>query len=204
MNKKKSIVECLNNHAMLITAIATALLVIVTGLLVWIGCLQKQILDRTDETSRLRDRAFVYFLTPTFRPYPPNNPTVWAIEINMANAGNMPARGVSIKYKCIVSKNVINDPFSSENLLETQIGNVIGPKQPVSFLAHQGPFLEVKDIVNQKLVVYVVARVEYKDGFDFGKVRVTEMSRRLYVDASGGYSFQLIGPHNCSDQDCSK
>jgi hypothetical protein len=49
------------------------------------------ILYWTDQTSRLRDRAFLYFGDPHVTQYPPNNPIVWGVSITVANAGNMPA-----------------------------------------------------------------------------------------------------------------
>lgn len=183
-------------------AIFTFFLVVVGAV---VGTLQYCTLQKTDQTSRLRDRAFVYFATPTYRLYPNKNPSVWAIEINLVNAGAMPARSFSIRYKCIVSKQAIDDPFSLKNLPAAETGKVIGPKQFVSFLAHQsiqGQFSQVQDIIDKKLFVYVIARLEYLDGFDFEKVRVTEMSRQLHLDAAGGYSFHLAGPHNCTDDDC--
>jgi hypothetical protein len=157
---------------------------------------------QVDETSRLRDRAFVYF-APNFRLYPdPKNPVVWAIEIFFENFGAMPARKILIKYKCIILDKEVSDPFNLGEWKRAEVGTVIGPKQPGGFLAHQGDFKEVGLIKQGKLIVYVVARIEYKDGFDFKTIRVTEISRKLNVDPYNGHTFYLAGPHNCSDEDC--
>ena len=82
-----------------VTALATAMIAWATYELATISEAQRKILDQTDQTSRLRDRAFVYFFDPTITPYPPEKPTVWGIGINVENAGNMPARYVSISNR---------------------------------------------------------------------------------------------------------
>lgn len=157
---------------------------------------------RTDETLRFRDRAFVYFLNPTFSLYPQDNPIVWAIGINLTNAGNMPARHISIHYKCFISEKSQNiDPFPLEKWSSEETIKVIGPKQDASFLAYQMPIDTLTDIKKGKKAAYIVMQVEYIDGFDLRKLRVTQMSRRLFVD-NQGHSFARIGLHNCADEDC--
>jgi len=159
---------------------------------------------RTDETLRFRDRAFVYFLDPTFSLYPRDNPIVWAIGINLTNAGNMPARHISIHYKCFVSEKSQNiDPFPLEKWSSDETIKVIGPKQDASFLAYQMPIDTLTDIKKGKKAAYIVAQVKYIDGFDLRKLRVTQMSRRLFVD-NQSHSFARVGLHNCADDDCPK
>lgn len=161
-------------------------------------------LIQTDETSRLRDRAFVYFSNPIFKyyPYPPQKPTSWAIDIQMINVGNMPARNVSVQCEFIKSKLPIDDPFQTAKLSEKKLTNVIGPKQAISFTAGEGPLNELDEILQGKLCIQISAQIEYIDGFDLKKKRVTQISRQLHIDNSGGYSFSFSGRHNCAEDDC--
>jgi hypothetical protein len=88
-------------------------------------------LYRTDETSRLRDRAFVYFGDPQSRPYPDANPIIWAFSIKFRNAGNMPASRVAVRVACPDAPFIddVSDSFRlAADWITAQIASVIGPK----------------------------------------------------------------------------
>jgi hypothetical protein len=167
---------------------------------------QWQTLEKTDQTSRLRDRAFVYFLNPTLNPYPSNKPTVWGIDINVQNAGNMPARRISIRCALVYNQKSepIIDPFPLAKWSAAQAPNVLGPKQHFSLQGGGIPISAIKEAQKFKKDIFILMEAKYIDGFDLNKSRVTQMSRSLLFDKHGGLSLGLAGPHNCTDDDCPK
>lgn len=192
--------------ANILLVIFTGALAIFTGVLIWIGYLQWQTLKKTDETSRLRDRAFVYFSNPTIIPYPPDNPIVWGITINMENAGNMPARRISIRYAWTYSQKTENiiDPFPSVKWSDAEVPNVMGPKQKFSLQGGEIPKKIIEEAQKSIIDVFILMEAEYIDGFELDKSRVTQMSRILRFDKYGSRSLGIAGPHNCTDDDCPK
>ena len=165
------------------------------------------LLYETDRTSRLRDRAFVYFGDPLIRPYPPTSePIIWALGLSIENVGNMPARRVTIRYACPDaphSKN-IKDPFPIAKWHAAEFGNIVGPKGTFVLQGCEIPIGIVNDAKKSIQDVFYVAEIRYIDGFELDKLRVTQMSRILRFDQWGGMSLGFIGPHNCSDEDCPK
>jgi hypothetical protein len=179
----------------------TAALVVTSVLTLWV-------LYETDQTSRLRDRAFVYFGDPPVTPYPAGSPILWGFGITVTNAGNMPARRVTVRYAC--RDTPISDQVpDSFRLVDQQwkpadLPSVIGPKQQATVQGCEVP-IEVIDDARKLLrhVVYVV-EAKYLDGFDLRTERVTQMSRVLNFDRFGGHSLGVTSLHNCSDDDCAK
>jgi hypothetical protein len=162
------------------------------------------ILYKTDQTSRLRDRAYLYFGDPYPIPWPPNKPDVLGIGIIITNNGNMPAKHVLVRYACPYTEKArdIKDPFPliEWNIAEAPI--TIGAKQ--SFVL-QGCNIPIGIIENAKKSltdVFYIAEVKYSDGFS-DEVRTTQTSRIFRFDKSG-QSIGMAGPHNCSDEDCQK
>ena len=111
----------------------TGVLAFGTVALALIAVLQWCTLEKNDETSRLRDRAFIYFSNPPMTPYPPppDKPTEWGVGITVLNAENMPARRIMIQYDCLDApkSDQIVDPFPLAKWKRAEIGNVIGPKK---------------------------------------------------------------------------
>jgi hypothetical protein len=175
-----------------------------TFCLVIVGILQWCILRQTDQTSRLRDRAFIYFLNPTFFPYPPDKPIVWGISINLQNAGNMPARRISIRYGYTISEASANivDPFPLATWADASVPNVIGPKQSFSLQGCEFPISIIEAAQKSEKNIFILMEAKYIDGFELDRLRVTQMSRSLRFDAHGGFSLGFAGPHNCTDDDC--
>jgi hypothetical protein len=161
-------------------------------------------LYRTDQTSRLRDRAYVYFSNPTITSYPPDKTTVWAIGIKVLNTGNMPARRISIRcgWTGSPASNDINDPFPLAKWSGVQGPESIGPKQGLALQGCEIPIDIIEQAKKSKISIFVLMEVKYTDGFDLNKTRVTQMSRRLRFDAHGSYSWGFTAPHNCIDDDC--
>jgi hypothetical protein len=184
----------------------TIVLAIVTGLAALISGLTAWILYSTDKTSRLRDRAFLYFGDPPVTPYPSSKPVVWGVGITVTNAGNMPARRVTLRYACpdASSTENVQDPFRLAKWADAKIGSVLGPKQSVVLQGCNVPIDIINDAKKSLRTVFYVVEARYIDGFDLDKTRVTQVSRIFGFDQSGGQSLQFTNAHNCSDDDCPK
>src|SRR5262249_17101794 len=161
------------------------------------------ILYITNQTSRLRDRAFIYFGDPSIRPYPDASPIVWAVGISIANAGNMPASRVTIRYACP------DAPFSDEvpdtfHVVKEWKASVIGSKQPATLKGCEIPIDRINDAKQLQRQIFVLLEAQYLDGFELNTTRITQMSRVLGFDKSGGQSLNFTSSHNCSDDDCPK
>jgi hypothetical protein len=187
-------------------ALWTRILGVFTIILAIVSALTAVILNKTDQTSRLRDRAFVYFGDPPLTPYPPNDPIVWGVGITVANAGNMPARRVTIRYACpdVASSAGNVDAFSVAKWESAKIGSVLGPKQGVTLQGCNVPIDTINAAKKSLRQVFYVVEADYIDGFDLDTIRVTQMSRFFGFDQWGGQSLQFTDTHNCSDGDCPK
>jgi len=184
----------------------TRVLGIFTIVLVFISALTAWILYKTDETSRLRDRAFIYFGDPPVTPYPADNPIVWGVGVTVSNAGNMPGRRVTIRYACPDASRSehVSDPFSLVKWNDVEVGSVVGPKQGFSLQGCNVSIDKINDAKKGFRDVFYVSEVKYIDGFDLKTLRVTQVSRIFRFDQWGGQSVGFAGPHNCSDEDCPK
>ncbi|MFA4909592.1 MAG: hypothetical protein WC649_00885 [Desulfobacteria bacterium] len=163
------------------------------------------VMNKQDKTSRLRDRAYVYFADPILTPYPPDKPIVCGIVINVENTGNMPARHISIRFSWIASQHSekIIDPFPLVNWHTVQVPSFIGPKQRFSLQGGDDiPINIIEEAKKFKIDVFILMEATYIDGFDLNKTRITQMSRSLRFDAHGSQSLGFAGPHNCTDDDC--
>lgn len=161
------------------------------------------------ESSRLRDRAFVYFENPILAPYPyaPQKPTVFGVVIPVINAGNMPARRVRARYGCpdiFKPDKPIKDPFEIAQWTTVETTRVIGPKQTVVMQPCHIPVETFMGVKTGKRDAFIIMEVSYIDGFDLVNTRVTQMTRNLRVDVQEHYSFGFPGSHNCSDDNCPK
>ena len=178
-----------------------------TFLLVVISVPTAIILYRTDQTSRLRDRAFVYFGDPQRRPYPDANPIIWAFSIKFSNAGNMPASRVVVRVACPNAPfaNEVSDSFRlATDWTTAQIASVIGPKQEAEVQGCEVEIEKINEAKNHHLRVFYLVEAKYFDAFDLHTTRVTQMSRALAFDRWGGYSVGFTSSHNCTDDDCPK
>ena len=187
--------------------ILTIVLAVTAGIAAFIAGLTAWISYEADQTSRLRDRAFVYFSDPPVSPYPPGNPTVWSLGITIANAGNMPARRVAVRFACP------NAPFSDEipdtfrlvnQWNKAEIASVIGPKQGASLQACNVPIEIINEAKRSLRRIFYLVEVTYLDGFYLGATRITQMSRAFSFDPYGGQSLSFTRSRNCSDDDCPK
>ncbi len=185
----------------------TRILGVVTIALAAIGAATAWIAYEADQTSRLRDRAFVYFGDPQIRPYPDADPIIWAFSIKFTNAGNMPARRVAVRVACPDApfSDKVSDTFRLvADWHAAQIANVIGPKQEAEVQGCEVKIEKINEAKNFHLHVFYLVEAKYLDGFDLNTTRVTQMSRVLGFDQWGGHSLGFADSHNCTDDDCPK
>lgn len=181
------------------------LIVAITLIICYIAYLQWQTAEKSDQTTRLRDRAFINFSNPTLKVFPKYNPPRMTINITAQNTGNVPAKNVLIDYDCLIvekSKD-ISDPFKIAKFRKARIPQFMGPKQIVGFAAmdvERDAFMD--RMLKEGIKVYVVVKTEYLDGFDPDHKRTTQMSRQFHFDAAKLHSFSFAGSHNCIDDDC--
>ena len=164
--------------------IFTIILAIISGVTAYI-------LYQTDQTSWLRDRAFIYFGDPPVIAYPPDNPIVWGVGVFISNAGNMPARRLTIRYACPDSPRSehVSDPFSLAKWNGVEVGSVVGPKQGFSLQGCNVPIEKINDAKKGLRDVFYVSEVKYIDGFDLKTLRVTQVSRIFSLRSVGRTKF---------------
>lgn len=183
------------------------LILICTLVIAAAGISQCRFVKKSDETSRLRDRAFLYFANPVVKPYPEKGtPITYRNDIVLINAGSMPARRVSVVYgwKEFPKSNNIEDPWKYIDWTPAQIASVVGPKHTTVFQGRSIPLKTINAAIESKSDIFVAMEAKYLDGFDLDKVRITQMCRKPRFDAQGGSSLGFAGPHNCTDNDCPK
>lgn len=166
---------------------------------------QSNIMKKSLETDRLRDRASIYFPNPRVSPYPSReNHYVWEVIIVASNGGNMPARHVSFKYATVKtpSSDNVEDPWPLAKWTSAKFNSTIGPKQSAAFQGRHIPNEIFKKAVGREIDIFILAEVKYIDEFDPNKIRTTQMSRKLRFDLRGGMSQGFTDSHNCSDDDC--
>lgn len=166
------------------------------------------IANKADETTRLRDRAYLYFDSPKMVAYPPANFTHFGFSNILRNMGNMPARNVRLRTSLVFAdaRKDVAEPYSllrsTENFQENSF--VLGPKQEVPFQCGDISIQEYRRVLNKQLNIYLISEVAYTDGFDSILEHRTQATQWLNIDKAGGYSFTGLGKHNCADNDCPK
>ena len=136
-----------------------------TIILAIISGLTAAILYVTDQTSRLRDRAFLYFGDPPITPYPPGSPILWGVGITVTNAGNMPARRLTIRYACPDApfSDDVPDTFqlATTQWKTAQIGSVIGPRQAATLQGCEVPIDVINDAKKSLRHVFYLVEAKY-------------------------------------------
>jgi hypothetical protein len=207
-NKKDSTVKSEFKRVADTTKLTDVILAFATVVIAVFAYMQWCALEKTDATARLRDRAFLYFFTPTFEPYPSKeNPTEYVIKIFAQNSGNMPAQHVDIQYACIDSPTqIFTAPVQQAKWEGMNTPKTLGPKQDFGFQLFKVTInrTEFENMVRSGVMgKFILAEAKYFDGFST-KQRVTKMGVRLNVDTSGAHSFFFTTNHNCTDDYCPK
>ena len=168
---------------------------------------QLDVAEKSDETSRLRDRAYVYFSTPSFTPYPSkDNPTEWIFKVAFHNSGNMPAQSLNIRYTVIDSPTPTDiAPITQAKWTQANTPKTFGPKQDFLFQLFDVKIITIDEFRKMKksgsMGKFILAEATYFDGFS-KEQRVTKMGVRLNIDTIGAHSFSFTHNYNCTDDDC--
>lgn len=180
------------------------ILAITTIIIAFIAFLQWCATEKLDKTSRLRDRAYIFFSNPTIEPWPPppQKSTTWRILINVGNTGNMPAQNVLIQYAVVNTDKRIDDPWPMAKWIPTDTPKFINAKQALILQGGGIPLDTYEKARNFKTNIYILMEAKYIDGFDLDKTRITQACRSWRFDTQGYTSLGFAGSHNCIDDDC--
>jgi len=192
--------------------IFTGILALATLALVVISILQWLTLDRTDQTFRAGERAFV-FVTHSRegwqRAEKINDEIVREFPVVWENVGNSPTRGLLIKLYCPdVQPFAVTNPVSLPGKTE-QMSATIEPKQTTWGGSCFYSNLQLKLVKNNEYHLYVIAMADYFDIFD--EHHKTESCFEL-AEMSGNLDDLDAQPHgrlrycerNCADKECDK
>jgi hypothetical protein len=183
----------------------TCLVGVFTFLLVIVGGITAWIMWKTDQTSKLRDRAFLYFTDIESKQFPIKDPLNNLFIFHIENSGNMPARRVSIIYSCPSFPNGESIPqFMSDFLIPVQVPNVIGPKQSLTFPGCTYSLSTLDELKKGTTHLAIFLEATYLDGFDSKITRITQLCQFVNIDSDGKIFYHFYGPHNCTDEDCPK
>lgn len=162
---------------------------------------QCQILQETNQTSQVRDKAYLYFADPEIFPYPPKGePVTTGVSIVAVNLGNIPGRLISIRCGWIDGKDNAVDQFPLAKLSAVNVVNFIGPRQGMKLQGCEIPPDIYRKAKEMKVNIFVLMEVKYTDSFDNKRIRITRTSRSLRFDIHGGKSWGFA--YNCTDEDC--
>jgi hypothetical protein len=177
-----------------------------TFLLASFAGLQVRINGSISDTSQASNRAFVFFEEAGLVPYPPvGDLKVYAVIAKISNSGNTYGRNLKIRFDCPrrdADLPRVADPFT----LGRWAGNfdppaMLGPKQSAPVIACEFTPDEIAKARANTTDLFFLAEVRYDDAFD--GPRVTQMTRKLLTDTSGGLRLGFTG-RNCADDDCPK
>lgn len=194
-------------------SIFTFVLAVATIVLTWVAILQKWTLDRTDETARAGQRAFV------FPKQEGNNWTTGrkdgeevrrSFAVVWENSGNSPTREMTVSLWC-PRPNVFNqvDPVTAGTKPEVSgAGRLLGPKQSIWGGVCNYSSTELQNFKDKKPPWFIAAETTYYD--IFGKWHLTEYCIQI-INLDGDFKNAGVNPtadtfgcetHNCADDEC--
>lgn len=132
-----------------------------------------------------------------------SQPHHYSVIARLANSGNTYGSDLRIKFDCPTrdtSGPAVADPFTLGTWKNSFAPpSMLGPRQRPPLLACEFKPEEIADAQNNRIQIYFLSEVSYIDAFD--EPRITQMTRHLLTDSSGGYSFGFTG-RNCVDKGC--
>lgn len=182
------------------------LLAIFTLIIAFAAISQCYFIKKSDESTRLRDRAYLYFLGADNRAYPnEENAIGYRNDIFLENAGNMPARRVFVRHgwKEIKRTENITNPWGVIEWEKAQLASVVGPRQHIVFQGKGIPTVIMESVKKLEFDIILAMEATYLDGFS-KTPRITQMCRILRYDKAGGHSLSFADTNNCSDGECPK
>jgi hypothetical protein len=195
----RKVVTLLKSIDGLVTAIATVAIAIVASL-------QWETLEKTDETMRASQRAYVYFdkIVPSVTDEP-NNQKIWTFIANWGNSGNATTKNLTFISACLPSALAIDEPFPQfdfRNPQHKKVPQVIGPRTTSGGGKCDFPSTAIDEVKAGQRHVYLGGEAKYLDGVNLKKWRITRYSFEMIVLINGAFMFQTVGINNCADDDC--
>jgi len=200
-SEAKPIAKWLKTNSPAVSSIAAILAAVFTAF-------QISINKTISETAQASNRAFIFFEEAALVPYPPvGELKVYAVVAKISNTGNTYGRNLKIKFDCPSRKAGeprVTDPFAlGQRWAEHDFGPpaMLGPKQSAPLIACEFTPADLASARRNEADFYFLAEVRYVDAFN--EPHVTQMTRSLLTDTSGGVRFGFVG-RNCADKDCPK
>jgi hypothetical protein len=166
-------------------------------------------LEKTDQTQRAANRAFV-FVKQTYWAHAAGSAEYRYIA-EWENSGNTPPDHMTVQIACIHSDWGESDPLTVKNAtLSDKFSRVMGPKQTV--IGGYCIFSSEQMIDGQsgKMHLYFFTKAEYSDVYDPTYTHVTEYCiefREIKASDIQPNALSLGIPcdtHNCTDENCRK
>jgi hypothetical protein len=192
---------------------ATLAIAAATVTLTVVGLLQWRTLEKSDQTLRAGQRAFVFVRqipTNWTAAQTRNGTVVRDIPIEWENNGNSQTKDLIVEINCPRPQWFVSaDPMTISDGYYGKSARLLGPKQSVlggtcSYTAEQ-----LKSVQRDRMHLYVTARATYSDIFN--EKHITEYCGEI-VDIVGNFDDLSVIPknttqicgRNCADKECDK
>jgi hypothetical protein len=201
----------------------TAVLAFATAVLAFVAILQwrtldqqARIMDRTDETFRAGERAFVFLKLPGDgwqKAQINNGVTMRALPVTWENSGNSPTRDLVIKLYCVPPQpNAVKNPITVFGEPPLGVRLLLGPKQ-TTWVGTCNYTAAALDLVKDKgYHLYIAAAADYFDIFDaphkteacFEVINLTGTTTGSFEDVNIILQWQFTTScgRNCTDEEC--
>jgi hypothetical protein len=180
--------------------------------LVYVSWLQQRTLEKTDETFRAGERAFV-FVTHSIAGWQPaqtiNGEIVRYFPVVWENSGNSPASRLTFETHCpLIQQSVVQNPIQLPSG-PSSVQKLLGPKQSI-WSGECGYSVENLNSVRGKgYHIYIASTADYYDIFDAH--HRTEACFEI-VNLAGKFEDLQTAPRsdfgscgrNCADKECEK
>jgi hypothetical protein len=208
-----------------VLALATLALVIVSSLQWRTLDQQAHTMDRTDETMRAGERAFVFLKLPGDgwqKAQITNGRTMRTLPVTWENSGNSPARDLVVKLYCVPPQpNAVKNPITVPGQPPLDVRLLLGPKQTTWGGACNYPAAALDLIKDKGYHLYIAAVADYFDIFDaphrteacfevinftgtYGNIAKAPTGSFEDVDMIPQWQFTTSCGRNCADKECDR
>jgi hypothetical protein len=204
--------------------IFTCVLAIATIGLTIISFLQWRTLEKTDETWRVGERAFVFLKLPgdgwQKAQITINGITMRTLPVTWENSGNSPTRDLVVKLYCVPPQlNAVKNPITVPVQPPLEVRLLLGPKQTTWGGACNYPAAALDLVKDKGYHLYIAAVADYFDIFDAPHkteacfevinltgtyVNITKAPTGSFedVDVIPQWQFTTNCGRNCADKEC--
>jgi hypothetical protein len=192
--------------------IFTGVLAISTAGLVVVAAVQSYILEKTDQTFRAGERAFVFVKGQnTWLPAETFNTNILrSYVVEWENSGNTETKNLFVRLYCPrPSAFDTADPITLKYEPSQQISRLLGPKQSTWAGVCIYSDEELSHAADLGIPIYVASNSSYFDTFD--DFHLTEYCVKLVQLTSRDFKNKAVVPnnlleactdHNCADKEC--